>query len=45
MRLSINYIDKEEFLHLYYPAYIQVRSEKNIQSGFAAIGLVPFNPD
>jgi hypothetical protein len=45
MRLGINHINKEEFLHLYYPAHVQAITEKNIQSGFAATGLVPFNPD
>jgi hypothetical protein len=45
MRLGINHINKEEFLHLYYPAHVQAITEKNIQSGFAATGLVPYDPD
>ncbi len=45
MRLGINHITKEEFLSLYYQAHIQAITEKNIQSGFAATGLVPYDPE
>lgn len=45
MRLGINHINKEEFLSLYYAAHTEAMSGKNIQSGFEATGLVPFNPD
>jgi hypothetical protein len=45
IRLSINHIDKEEFLQLYYPAHVQAITEKNIWSGFTATGLVPYDPD
>jgi len=30
MRLGINHINKEEFLHLYYPAHVQAITEKSI---------------
>jgi hypothetical protein len=45
MRLGINYINKDEFLRLYYPAHVEAITEKNIRSGFAATGLIPFNLD
>jgi hypothetical protein len=45
MRLGINHIDKEEFLLLYHRAHIEALSTKNIQNGFVATGLVPFNPE
>ena len=45
MRLGINYIIKEDFLLIYYIAYTQSITEKNILSSFSATGLIPFNPD
>jgi DDE superfamily endonuclease len=44
MRLGINHVDKEEFLMLYVRAHAEAMTKQNIQSGFAAAGLVPFNP-
>jgi hypothetical protein len=45
IRLSVNHINKDEFLQLYHPAHAQAITEKNIRSGFTATGLVPFDPD
>jgi hypothetical protein len=45
IRLGVNYIDKDEFLRLYPSAHVQAITEKTIQSGFAAIGLVSFDLD
>jgi hypothetical protein len=45
MRLSVNHINKEDFLHLYQQSRIEALHGQNIQSGFAATGLVPYNPD
>ncbi len=45
MRLGVNHIDKEEFLSLYQQVRSACLHEKNIRSGFAATGLVPYNPD
>lgn len=36
---------KQEFLSLYQQARAEALHEKNVQSGFAAIGLVPYEPD
>lgn len=43
MRLSINHINKEEFLLLYFRTHIKAITKKSIRSGFAATGLVPFD--
>jgi hypothetical protein len=43
IRLSINYITKEEFPSLYYQAHIKAITERNIRSGFIAIGLIPYD--
>jgi len=43
MHLGINYIDKQGFLLLYQSSW-KALSAANIKSGFAATGLVPFNP-
>jgi hypothetical protein len=43
--LSINYIDKQEFIPLYQQARYKALHKRNIRSGFAATGLVPFKPD
>ncbi len=44
MRLGINHITKDDFLEVYYPAHEVAITQKNVISGFAATGLVPFNP-
>ncbi len=45
MGLGVNHIDKSEFLSLYQQARPEALKESNIRSGFAATGLVPYNPD
>ncbi|KAL1953207.1 hypothetical protein VTO42DRAFT_3391 [Malbranchea cinnamomea] len=45
MRLGINHIDKDEFLIIYSSVRPAVLSEKNIQSGFRATELIPYDPE
>ncbi|KAL1956001.1 hypothetical protein VTO42DRAFT_7901 [Malbranchea cinnamomea] len=45
MRLGINHIDKDEFLTIYLSVRTVALSEKYIQSGFRATGLVPYDPE
>jgi hypothetical protein len=45
MRLGINHIDKMEFLPIYRQARVESLTENNIRNGFAATGLVPYDPD
>jgi hypothetical protein len=45
MRLGVNHISKEEFLFAYIEAHKRSFTTKNIQAGFAATGLVPYEPD
>jgi hypothetical protein len=45
MLVGVNHIDKPLFLELYYEAHKKTFTPSNIQSGFRATGLVPFNPD
>jgi len=45
MARSVNYINKYEFLPLYRQARQAALHRNNIQAGFAATGLVPYNPD
>ena len=42
---GINTIDKTEFLYIYPTVHYQALSSSNIQSSFAATGLVPFSPN
>ena len=42
---GINTVDKTEFLYIYPTIHYQALSSSNIQSSFAATGLVPFSPD
>jgi len=44
MHLSINYIDKQDFLIVYQSVQTEALSTSNICSGFAATGLVPYQP-
>ena len=44
-RLSINHINKPEFLSVYKQARTEALSAANIYSGFTATGLVPFKLD
>jgi hypothetical protein len=41
----INYIDKQDFLEVYYIAYTATMNPANIYSSFAAAGLVLYNPE
>jgi hypothetical protein len=43
--LGVEYVDKQEFLYSYRTIRDQVYTPVNIQSGFRATGLVPFNPE
>jgi hypothetical protein len=45
MSLGVNHINKQEFIPLYQQARSEALHERNIQSGFAATGLVPHNPE
>ena len=45
MRLSVNHISKEEFLSAYLLAHRASFTTSNIQAGFAATGLVPYELD
>jgi len=45
MHLGINYIDKQDFLIAYQSVQTEALSTSNICSGFAATGLVPYQPD
>jgi hypothetical protein len=43
--LSINHIDKNEFLTIYSRVRTAALSKKNVQSAFRATGLVPYDPE
>lgn len=45
MRLSNNHITKVEFLPAFHIAHQQAMTAETILAGFAATGLVPFNPE
>jgi hypothetical protein len=45
IRRGVNHIDKQDFLQAYFIAHTEAASTANIQSGFAATGLVPYNPE
>ena len=45
IRLGINHIDKLEFLAMYKQARTDTMIKFNVRSGFAATGLVPYDPD
>ena len=44
MQLGINHMDKIDFVLAYPQAHSEAFKESNIQSGFMATGLVPYNP-
>jgi hypothetical protein len=44
IRSSVNYIDKPDFLQVFYTTRTEAISKANIQSGFTATGLVPDDP-
>jgi hypothetical protein len=41
----VNYIDKQDFLEVYYTAYTETINQSNIYSSFAATGVVLYNPE
>ena len=45
MRNGVNHIDKQDFLKAYYTARTETMNQSNIQSSFAAIGVVPYDPE
>ncbi|KGY14541.1 hypothetical protein PABG_12605 [Paracoccidioides brasiliensis Pb03] len=45
MRLGFNTIKKADFLDAYPKAHMEAFKAQNIQSGFAATGIAPFQPD
>jgi hypothetical protein len=45
MSVGVNQIDKQEFLSIYQQARAEALHQNNVRSGFAATGLVPYNPD
>ncbi|OHW97262.1 transposase [Colletotrichum incanum] len=45
MRVHITHIAKEDFLPAFYKAYNAAMTKSNIQAGFRATGLVPYDPD
>jgi hypothetical protein len=45
MRLGFHHIDKHDFLKAYPAARQQVFTIQNIQSGFRAAGILPFDPE
>lgn len=45
MRAHITHVSKEDFLPAFYKAYKAAITEKNIQAGFRASGLIPYDPD
>ena len=42
---GIHSVRKEDFIHIYPAVHQQALSSSNIQSGFAATGLVPLSPE
>jgi hypothetical protein len=45
MRMQITHITKDDFLAAYLEAHNTSMTMKNIQSGFRATGLAPYNPE
>jgi hypothetical protein len=45
MRLGFHYINKHDFLQAYPKARDKVFTIQNIQSGFRAAGILPYNPE
>ena len=45
IRNGLNHIDKQDFLQAYYTAHIESISLANVQSSFAATGIVPYDPE
>ena len=45
MRAHITHVAKEDFLPAFYKAYDATITKSNIQAGFRATGLVPYDPE
>ena len=45
MRVGVNHIDKSDFLEAYITARKESLTSEIVRSGFAATGLVPYNPE
>jgi len=45
MACGVNHIDKDDFIPMFLEARTRALSQNNIQSGFAAAGLVPLKPE
>ena len=45
IRNGVNHIDKPDFLYAFYAARTEAMTLANIQSSFAATGLVPYDPE
>jgi hypothetical protein len=45
MRMHITHVSKLEFLCAFREAFFASMTEKNIRSGFAGAGLVPYDPE
>lgn len=45
MRAGVNHIDKSDFLPAYFTARTEALTLRTIRSGFAATGLVPYDPE
>ena len=45
IRAHVTHVLKEDFLLAFYKAHNAAMTKSNIQSGFRATGLVPYNPD
>ena len=43
MRNGVNYIDKPDFLEAYHDAHNKTMTFANIQSSFAATGVLPYD--
>jgi hypothetical protein len=41
----VNYIDKQDFLEVYYTAYIETINQSNIYSSFTTTEVVLYNPE
>jgi hypothetical protein len=45
MRVGVNYIDKSDFLPAYLTARTEALTSDTVRNGFAATGLVPYDPE
>jgi len=45
MQVGLNYINKLDFLTAYIPTCREAMAVDTVRSGFAATGLVPYDPD